>query len=324
MTETSTKKVNLAYRNYIIEMISEWGILVLPLIPAMITIVEGIIGFPQLIDNVVVVWILSITIGVGIEIFGISTNETRMKVILYQQTKHKNEPEIDMSDIDRAYKWYIGLVFLITVFLGILPLIITAMELPQFISKICVALVLLPILYLVTLSVRVTLTNKAVSRIIEERATTKRAKTEHEKLLSKLAKLQEIIDQQATEQATIEQEVSNKIAIYEQEIQQLNQQLSNDKIATEQAKKQQADQSIIAQSSNLPAITEQAIEQLSNDDFVAHIVAMMPVTSGNQFSNIDIVKQRWSPSTARKYFKQAKDSNIIYKNGDGQFHKIEQ
>ena len=178
-------------RDGVIDFMSTWGILILPAIPATITFVAGLNGFALLGLPLSIVWFLSISVVLGVEIFGLSTSETYLKVLDYNSTLEDDESALPTEDILNARNWYIALVFALAIVLEILPIVTTGLGLPLIITKVTVSLVLLPILYIVMLGVRVSLVEKSYRRNMDAREQRNTEQDERQQLNATIEQLEQ-------------------------------------------------------------------------------------------------------------------------------------
>lgn len=148
-------------RDRIIDKVGVWGPMLIPLIPAGLTLAAIGSNYAKLLHFPVwASWPIGVVAGGGIEVFGIIANENYLDMQRFNQTLQDGEESAPVEDAKQARDTYVKIVVGLMVTLEVIPALVNVIGAPQVIATISVLISLFPLVYLAVLTGQVIIMRK--------------------------------------------------------------------------------------------------------------------------------------------------------------------
>jgi hypothetical protein len=216
-----------------IDRLSVWGPMLIPLIPAgLSTIAIGknyhdLLHFPQAMS-----WPIGLISGAGIEVFGIVANENYLDMQRYNQTLREGEERAPEEEARKARNTYMGIVIGLMSTLEVIPMLVSVTNAPQVIGTVSVLASLFPLVFLAVLAGQVIIMRKQHRARVDARHAQDQADEEAAQAADEITRLTGMITERDKVITALQQRVTeteqNAVHVTEQwrtEREQLNTEL---------------------------------------------------------------------------------------------------
>ena len=111
-------------RDRVLEFVTIWGTLLVPLIPISLTFASIIERYQAVLHlGFYTSFCIALFGGIGLEVFGIASSETYGKMKSYEALRDKNDEPAPVEQIEILRKLYVGIIILIVTLLKFVPII---------------------------------------------------------------------------------------------------------------------------------------------------------------------------------------------------------
>lgn len=148
-------------RDGLIDRLGVWGPLVIPLIPAALSLTAIGKNYAELLHfSPFMSWPVGVISGAGIEVFGIVANENYLDMQRYNQTLAPGEERAPEEEARKARNTYMGIVIGLMTTLEVVPSLVNVLDGPTVIATVSVLASLFPLVFLAVLAGQVVIMRK--------------------------------------------------------------------------------------------------------------------------------------------------------------------